>query len=96
MERLFSEEATMHTSPPAHAARYIIRSRDSALLVELIGRIQANPGIELIDVIGPAGVPHTAVVSMGPEMAAALEMQFSASNQFTIEPDRPLSLFGGA
>ncbi|GIZ50052.1 hypothetical protein [Noviherbaspirillum aridicola] len=85
----------MHTTSPAYGTRYIIRAREAGLLTALLGRLQADPSIQLLDVIGPAGAPHTAVVGLSPEMAAALEMQFRASNQFTIEPDRPLSLFGG-
>jgi hypothetical protein len=83
------------STPAAGSGRYIIRSRDSMQLAELIRRIAADPEIMLIDTIGPPGAPHTCVVTMSPERAAALELQFRTTNQFTIEPDRPLSLFGG-
>lgn len=86
----------MYPNTTTSHERYIIRSTDSQLLAELLRRIEADPAIQLLDVIGPSGAPHTAVVAMYPETAAALEMQFRASSQFTIEPDRPLSLFGGA
>lgn len=76
-------------------SRYIIRSGDGAQLAELIRRLEADPGIDLVDAIGPPGAPHTCVVDMTPGRAAELELQFRATNQFTIEPDRPLSLFGG-
>lgn len=86
----------MHPDSSATGGRYIIRSGDSALLAALICRIQADTSIALLDVIGPSDAPHTVVVGTSPEVAAALEMQFRSSNQFTIEPDRPLSLFGAA
>jgi len=86
----------MHPTTPAGGARHIIRAADSGLLAELIRRIEADPSVQLLDVIGPVDAPHTVVAAMSPDTAAAFEMQFRASNQFTIEPDRPLSLFGGA
>lgn len=86
----------MHPTSATGGTRYIIRSAQAGLMAELIRRIQEDPAIELLDVVGPSGEPHTAVVSTSPEIAAALELQFRASNQFTIEPDRPLSLYGAA
>lgn len=86
----------MHPISSTGAIRYIIRSEDGTQMIELIRRFEADPAIELVDVIGPDDTPHTVVARMAPEMAAALALQFSTSNQFTIEPDRPLSLFGSA
>jgi hypothetical protein len=78
------------------SGRYIIRAYDSKKLVEFVDSLDADSGIELIDLIGPAGQPHTAVVAMSPDKAAALAQHFRTTNQLTIEPDRPLSLFGGS
>lgn len=86
----------MHLTSSKDGDLYIIRSLDGSGLNELIPRISASPEIELINVIGPADTPHTAVVRTHAGMAAALDMQFRASRQFSIEPDRPLSLFGKA
>jgi hypothetical protein len=82
--------------------RYIVRSDDPGKLAEFLDSIAGEPGTEVADLIGPVGAPHTAVVVMSHEKAAALEQRFRASgtsgtsNQLTIEPDRPLSLFGDA
>jgi hypothetical protein len=78
------------------SGRYIIRSEDPGELAGFINSISTDPGMELVDLIGPAGQPHTAVVTMPHEKAARLEQSFRTSNKLTIEPDRPLSLFGGA
>jgi hypothetical protein len=78
-------------------SRYIVRSSDPAQIAAFIESIRSDPGIALIDTIGPAGQPHTAVVAMSDERARALDLQFRTTNQaLTIEPDRPLSLFGGS
>lgn len=74
--------------------RYIIRSKESSKLIEFIDSIRGDPSMELLDQIGPSGQPHTAVVAMPYETAISLEQRFRLSNQLTIEPDRPLSLFG--
>jgi hypothetical protein len=76
--------------------RYIIRSADPGQIIAFIESIRYDPGIELIDAIGPPGQPHTAVVITSDERARALDLHFRTSNyQLTIEPDRPLSLFAG-
>jgi hypothetical protein len=82
--------------PQAGSGRYIIRSEDSATLAEFIKSLDSEPGMTLVDVIGPAAQPHTAVVDMPHDKARSLEQQFrNAKAQMIIEPDRPLSLFGG-
>lgn len=83
------------TTPGPGRGRYIVRSGDSRTLAEFINGTEADPDIELLDLIGPAGEPHTAVVEMSHERAAAFAQQFRSSNQLTIEPDRPLSMFSG-
>ena len=80
-------------TPPSARARYIIRSSDAQQLAALISALSADPGIEILDKIGPAGQAHTAVVAMSSAQAAAVEESIRTSNQLTIEPDRPLSLF---
>lgn len=82
-------------TPGTGRGRYIVRSGDSRLIAEFINGVDADPEIELLDLIGPAGEPHTAVVEMSHERAAAFAQQFRSSNQLTIEPDRPLSMFSG-
>lgn len=77
------------------SGRYIVRSEDPGTLAGFLDSVADEPGIEVVDLIGPVGAPHTAVVAMPREKAIALEQRFRASNQLiTIEPDRPLSLFG--
>lgn len=76
--------------------RFIVRSDNAATLAAFIQSAQNDPGMTLVDVIGPAGQPHTAVVDMPFDKARVLEQQFrNAQSQIVIEPDRPLSLFGG-
>lgn len=76
--------------------RYIVRGNDPKQLAAFIDDIGRDADIELLDTIGPAGAPHTVVVAMSQEKAKVLEQHFRNSNQLTIEPDRPLSLFGEA
>lgn len=86
----------MSSIPPGSMrGRYIIRASDTNKLAEFIANLDAEKGIDLLDTIGPAGQPHTAVVETSHDMATSLAQQFRLSNQLTIEPDRPLSLFGG-
>lgn len=74
--------------------RYIIRSNAPDQLNAFIDSVRDDSNIELVDTIGPAGRPHTAVFTMASDKAASLEQHFRGSNQLSIEPDRPLSLFG--
>lgn len=74
--------------------RYIIRSEHRKQLTDFINRIKQDPGIELVDVIGPAGQPHTIVAAMAHEKARFLEQDLILSKPpMAIELDRPLSLF---
>ena len=79
-------------TPPSARARYIIRSRDPQQLAGLLSILSADPGIEMLDKIGPAGEPHTLVVAMARDMAASVEERIRSSDQLTMELDRPLSL----
>ena len=84
----------MQQSPPK--SRYIVRAYDDAsalsALSALLASLDGEPGIELVDTIGPQGRPHTAVLDVCPDNAAALELRVRQIPQLIIEPDRPLSL----
>lgn len=82
-------------SPESGTGRYIVRALDPARLVEFVDDVRKDPDMEVVELIGPADQPHTAVVVMQHAVASALAQRFLASHQLTIEPDRPLSLFGG-
>lgn len=83
-------------SPGPGTGRYIIRAQVPQRLVEFVDDVRKDPDMELVDMIGPAEQPHTAVVVMPHDAARSLQQRFHASHQLTIEPDRPLSLFDGA
>ncbi len=74
--------------------RYLISSTDGARLARFIADARADPDLQLQNTIGPSGAPHTAVYDMAHATAAQLARRFAASGELTIEPDRPLSLFG--
>ena len=73
--------------------RYIVRSEDARLLADFIDEATTDPELELVETIGPVGVPHTAVFFMPHEKARALQQRYGESNRVIIERDRPLSLF---
>ena len=74
--------------------RFIVRARDEdSGLFELSTFLASLEGdVELVDKIGPAGRPHTAVLEVSPEQAPALEERVRNSPQLMIEPDSPLWL----
>jgi hypothetical protein len=73
--------------------RFIIRARDDGgTVAEVLTMIQNDPALELVDTIGPADKPHTAVVAVDPEQAPSFEQRFRNQQHLMIEPDRPLSL----
>lgn len=75
--------------------RYIVRAAgDSTPLQQFIAGIHSDPAIRLVDTIGPAQQPHTAVIETDEPTAEQLAQRFRSTNQLIIEPDRPLSLFG--
>lgn len=79
----------------AGSGRFIVRSESPVHLLRFIESVRLDPGITLVDIIGPAGQPHTVVLTMSAETARLLDLQFRTTNALlTIEPDRPLSLFG--
>ncbi len=74
--------------------RYLISSTDGAQLARFMADASAHPDLKLQHTIGPTGAPHTAVYDMAHATAAQLARRFAAGGELTIEPDRPLSLFG--
>lgn len=82
----------MSPNPMSAINRYIVRATgDEQALVTFIAALGAEPGVQLVDTIGPsAGPPHTAVVETDPATVERLRQQ--THNQLSIEPDQPLSL----
>ena len=73
--------------------RYIVRARgDNATLADFLATLPNDPGLKLVDTIGPAQGPHTAVVAVRADLAPSFERRFRNSQQLMIERDRPLSL----
>lgn len=80
--------------PGAKKVRFIIRATgDVAPLASFLDAARVDPGMTVVDTIGPPGAPHTAVIEMDRATADMLEQRFRETKQLTIEPDRPLSLF---
>jgi hypothetical protein len=74
--------------------RYIVKIDDGEKLKEFIQRSGGVPGLRIVDMVGPAGAPHTVVVECPHDAVPSLEQQLRTANtQFIIEPDRKLSLF---
>lgn len=86
----------MATNSDAYRTRFLVHSNDPARLREFMDNITDIPDIDLIDAIGPEGLPHTLVVAMHPDTAQALAAKLTPTSQLTIEPDRPLNLFEDA
>ena len=75
--------------------RYIVRAAgDIVPLQSFIDSIVDDPVIRLVEKIGPAHQPHTAVIETDVSTAQMLDQRFRSTNQLMIEPDRPLSVFG--
>jgi hypothetical protein len=74
--------------------RFIVRARaEGSTLADFLATIEHEPELELVDTIGPAQRPHTAVIAVAPDQAAPFEQRIRNSQQLMIERDRPLSLF---
>ncbi len=74
--------------------RFIVRARaEGSTLNDFLTIIVDDPQLELVNTIGPPGLPHTAVVATATEHAPAFEQRFRNSPELMIERDRPLSLF---
>jgi len=82
----------MPASPPTPLCRYIVRAAsDDNVLAQFLSTLGAEPGVQLVDIIGPSSGPtHTAVVETDAPTAERLRQQ--TIDQLTIEPDQPLSL----
>ncbi|QYF92508.1 hypothetical protein KY495_17415 [Massilia sp. PAMC28688] len=73
--------------------RFIVRARaDDDTLAQFLAGITAEPAFEVVDTIGPAGRPHTAVIAVCADQAPVFEQRFRHSPHIAIERDRPLSL----
>lgn len=79
-------------SPSTSLGRYIVRAAsDDNALARFLSTLSTEPGVQLVDIIGPSsGPPHTAVVEADAPTAERLRQQ--TLHQLTIEPDQPLSL----
>ncbi|WP_373987893.1 hypothetical protein [Duganella sp. BuS-21] len=88
---------TNATEPLPDKARFLIHAASGAPLTDFLAVAAIDPGINVVDVIGPRDRPHTAVVEISHDKALQLEQHFrvtgTPSHQLTIEPDRPLSMF---
>lgn len=74
--------------------RFIVRARDEgSALADFLAMVDILPELELVDTIGPAGCPHTAVVAVDAQYVSSFEQRFCNQQQLMIERDRPLSLF---
>ena len=75
--------------------RFIVRARqEGTVLDEFLAVIDSDASLELVDTIGPAGRPHTAVVATNADHAPCFEQRFSKHPHLIVERDRPLSLLG--
>lgn len=75
--------------------RYLIIASDNRRLRRFVDDAHIDPELQLVETIGPNDAPHTAVYEMAHNKAIALQQDFAAEGVLKIEPDRPLSLFGG-
>ncbi len=75
--------------------RYLVSCTDSGKLSHFVAEARADPGLRLLDMLGPPAAPHTAIYDMAHDTAASLQQRFAAGGDLRIEPDRPLSLFDG-
>ena len=83
----------MPASPPStQLGRYIVRAAsDDSALERFLVTLSAEPGVQVVDLIGPSsGPPHTAVLETDALTVERLRQQ--TLDQITIEPDQPLSL----
>ncbi len=84
-----------HTAPGK--ARYLLHAVDDTPLTDFLALAETDPEITVVDLIGPRGQPHTAVLEISDETAQRLQRHFrdasTPSHQLTIEPDHPLSMF---
>jgi len=78
-------------------SRFLIHAARGAPLNDFLAVAAFDGEISVVDLIGPRERPHTAVVEITSEKASLLDQHFrltgTPSQQLTIEPDRPLSMF---
>ncbi|MTV37824.1 hypothetical protein [Duganella radicis] len=84
--------------PLSDKARFLVHAARGAPLNDFLAVAATDDDITVLDVIGPRERPHTAVVEITPAKAQLLEQHFrqtgTPTHQLTIEPDRPLTMFG--
>lgn len=78
-------------SPQTELHDYLVRARVPATLLRARELIESDPAFTLRRQMGPAGEPHTLVISTSDEAAARLRQCFA--NDLIVERDRPLQLF---
>lgn len=76
---------------PSTRGQYIVRAADPARLTQFLDSLRDDPAVEVVDQIGPAGQPHTAVLTVAADRASDLEQRIRGTDQLSIEADRPLS-----
>ena len=86
-----------HAQTAPGKAKYLIHAASGTPLTDFLALAETDPEITVIDLIGPRGQPHTAVLEISEDTAQRLQRQFrdasAPTHQLTIEPDRPLSMF---
>jgi hypothetical protein len=75
------------------SGRYLISCLNPDKLNEFISSGYQDPTLQLIDTVGPVGLPHTAVYEMAHSKAANLKQLFSTIGELKIEADQTLSMF---
>jgi hypothetical protein len=70
-------------------AEYLVRAREPFTLAPVIAFFEAEPLNPIQRRLGPAGAPHTLVVSLTDVQAAALKERFAG--RLIVERDEPLT-----
>jgi hypothetical protein len=87
---------------PSHDAparqRYLVHAGCGRPLNDFLALARTDADITVLELVGPRDAPHTAVLELDDATAQRLQQQFRDSgaaptDQLTIEPDRPLSMF---
>jgi len=76
---------------PSARDQYIVRATDPGRLTVFLDGLRDDPAIEVVDRIGPAGQPHTAVLAVPADRASGLQQRIRSIEHLSIEPNRPLS-----
>jgi hypothetical protein len=71
-------------------AQYIVYA-PAPLLQKVIAYLEADPGVKILSVGGPATAPERIVVQMAESTGEQLRQVFG--DQVTVEPDQPLTAY---